>query len=59
MGSEERKIVKKTRNELCEKGLNIKNLKGSTLNEKHKVFPHVLFRDIVINEERILKALRK
>ncbi|RZS90620.1 hypothetical protein [Aquimarina brevivitae] len=26
---------------------------------KHSEFPHVLFRDIVINEERILKALRK
>jgi hypothetical protein len=26
---------------------------------KHTKFPHVLFRDIVINEERILKALRK
>ncbi|MBD3889938.1 hypothetical protein [Olleya marilimosa] len=26
---------------------------------KHKEFPHVLFRDIVINEERILKALSK
>ena len=38
MGSEERKIVKKTRNELCEKGLNIKNLKGSTLKEKTQSF---------------------
>ena len=26
---------------------------------KHKVFPHVLFRDIVINEDRIIKALKK
>lgn len=26
---------------------------------KYTKFPHVLFRDIVINEERILKALRK
>lgn len=26
---------------------------------KHKIFPHVLFRDIMINEERILKALLK
>lgn len=26
---------------------------------KHKKFPHVLFRDVVINEERILKALNK
>nr|WP_321410987.1 hypothetical protein [uncultured Allomuricauda sp.] len=28
-------------------------------NSKHHNFPHVLFRDIVINEERILKALSK
>jgi hypothetical protein len=26
---------------------------------KYKEFPHVLFRDIVINEERIIKALSK
>ena len=26
---------------------------------KYEEFPHVLFRDIVINEERILKALSK
>ena len=26
---------------------------------KHKVFPHVLFRDILINEDRIIKALNK
>lgn len=26
---------------------------------KHEVFPHVLFRDILINEERIIKALNK
>lgn len=26
---------------------------------KYNIFPHVLFRDIVINEERILKALKK
>lgn len=26
---------------------------------KHKVFPHVLLRDIVINEDRIIKALNK
>lgn len=26
---------------------------------KHSVFPHVLFRDVVINEERIIKALKK
>lgn len=26
---------------------------------KHKIFPHILFRDIMINEERILKALLK
>ena len=26
---------------------------------KHEVFPHVLFRDVVINEERIVKAIKK
>ena len=26
---------------------------------KHQIFPHVLFRDVVINEERIIKALKK
>jgi hypothetical protein len=26
---------------------------------KYQEFPHVLFRDIVINEERIIKALAK
>lgn len=26
---------------------------------KHKTFPHVLFRDIIINEDRIIKALNK
>ena len=26
---------------------------------KHKTLPHILFRDIVINEERIIKALKK
>jgi hypothetical protein len=26
---------------------------------KHKIFPHILFRDVIINEERILKALLK
>lgn len=47
--------------------MNLSLLKASTLNNvlnvfktsKHKEFPHVLFRDIVINEERILKALNK
>lgn len=28
-------------------------------NSKYKVFPHVLFRDVVINEDRIIKALSK
>ncbi|MBN1651358.1 MAG: hypothetical protein JW857_08520 [Bacteroidales bacterium] len=28
-------------------------------NSKYQVFPHVLFRDIVINEDRILKAISK
>lgn len=26
---------------------------------KHQIFPHVLFRDVIINEDRILKALKK
>ncbi len=47
--------------------MNLSLITASTLSKifeafktsKHKVFPHVLFRDIVINEERILKALRK
>jgi hypothetical protein len=54
----------------CEMNVEIKNLcliTASTLfniqnefkNSKFKEFPHVLFRDIVINEERILKAINK
>jgi hypothetical protein len=54
----------------CEMNVEIKNLSlitASTLfniqsefkNSKFKEFPHVLFRDIVINEERILKAINK
>lgn len=54
----------------CEMNVEIKNLSlinASTLfninnafkNSKFEEFPHVLFRDIVINEERILKALNK
>jgi Holliday junction resolvase len=47
--------------------LNLSLLTASTLlkisdtfkSSKHKIFPHVLFRDVVINEERILKALMK
>jgi len=47
--------------------LNLSLLTASTLSKiadafkvsKHKKFPHVLFRDVVINEERILKALKK
>lgn len=47
--------------------LNLSLIRASTLmkilnafkDSKHKTFPHVLFRDIVINEERILKALDK
>lgn len=47
--------------------MNLSLLKASALSRiseafktsKHKTFPHVLFRDIVINEERILKALAK
>lgn len=54
----------------CEMNVEIKNLSlitASTLfniqnefkNSKFKEFPHVLFRDIVINEDRILKAINK
>jgi hypothetical protein len=47
--------------------LNLSLLTASALSDifeafktsKHKVFPHVLFRDIVINEDRIIKALTK
>jgi hypothetical protein len=47
--------------------MNLSLLTASTLSKilevfktsKYQKFPHVLFRDIVINEERILKALNK
>ena len=47
--------------------MNLSLLTASTLSKifeafkasKHQEFPHVLFRDIVINEERIIKALSK
>jgi hypothetical protein len=47
--------------------LNLSLITASTLSKiartfklsKHKTFPHILFRDIMINEERILKALLK
>jgi hypothetical protein len=26
---------------------------------KHQVFPHLLLRDVLINEDRIIKALKK
>jgi hypothetical protein len=47
--------------------MNLSLLTASTLSKIHEAFksskyeefPHVLFRDIVINEERILKALSK
>ncbi|UTW66900.1 hypothetical protein KFE94_01940 [bacterium SCSIO 12643] len=35
------------------------NISEAFKTSKYKEFPHVLFRDIVINEERILKALSK
>ncbi|OEK08723.1 hypothetical protein A8C32_00120 [Flavivirga aquatica] len=35
------------------------NISDAFKTSKYKKFPHVLFRDIVINEERILKALSK
>jgi len=37
----------------------ISNIIEAFKTSKHTEFPHVLFRDIVINEERILKALSK
>lgn len=47
--------------------MNLSLLTASTLSKifdafkvsKYQIFPHVLFRDIVINEERIIKALTK
>lgn len=47
--------------------MNLSLLNASTLmkiynafkDSKHKVFPHVLFRDVVINGERIIKVLNK
>lgn len=47
--------------------MNLSLLTASTLSKIHEAFkiskydqfPHVLFRDIVINQERILKALSK
>jgi hypothetical protein len=47
--------------------MNLSLLTASTLrsifeafkDSKHQAFPHVLFRDIVINQERIIKALSK
>ena len=37
----------------------LSNIFEAFKNSKYSEFPHVLFRDIVINEERILKALKK
>lgn len=37
----------------------LSNISEAFKTSKFTEFPHVLFRDIVINEERILKALRK
>ena len=37
----------------------LSNISEAFKTSKYTEFPHVLFRDIVINEERILKALRK
>ncbi|EGV43579.1 hypothetical protein BZARG_2852 [Bizionia argentinensis JUB59] len=37
----------------------LSNISEAFKTSKFKEFPHVLFRDIVINEERILKALSK
>lgn len=38
---------------------NIFNFYKTVNHTKYTVFPHVLFRDIIINEERIIKALNK
>lgn len=37
----------------------MKIMEGFKNSTKHKRFPHVLFRDVVINEDRILKAIGK
>ncbi|MEC3908333.1 hypothetical protein VOI54_14985 [Tamlana sp. 2201CG12-4] len=37
----------------------LSNISEAFKTSKYSEFPHVLFRDIVINEDRILKALRK
>ena len=37
----------------------LSNIYEAFKESKYETFPHVLFRDIVINEERILKALKK
>lgn len=37
----------------------LSNISEAFKTSKYKEFPHVLFRDIVINEERIIKALSK
>jgi hypothetical protein len=37
----------------------LSNISEAFKNSKYTEFPHVLFRDIVINEERIIKALSK
>lgn len=37
----------------------LKILEGFKLQTKHSTFPHVLFRDVLINEDRILKAISK
>jgi len=35
------------------------NIFDTFKDSKHQTFPHVLFRDIIINEDRIIKALNK
>ncbi|WP_166387219.1 hypothetical protein [Polaribacter sp. 11A2H] len=37
----------------------LSNISEAFKNSKYTEFPHVLFRDIIINEERILKAISK
>ena len=37
----------------------LSNISEAFKTSKYSEFPHVLFRDIIINEDRIIKALSK
>ncbi|WP_027418299.1 hypothetical protein [Crocinitomix catalasitica] len=41
------------------KAESLSNIYNAFKSSKYDVFPHILFRDVVVNEERILKALSK